>query len=167
MEKKADVIIGIYPDASRSGIAMLAQCRKKFKAASLRFWTLINNLKSLESECEKLELTMMVVIDGGWLDDSNWNITRYDTKTSAAAKGRAVGRNHEVGLLIADYCEYYNIPYEVVRPLKKMWKGKDGKITHKELAAFTSIENTRTNQEERDAALLAWTYAGLPIRVRL
>lgn len=42
---------------------------------------------------------------------------------------------------------------------------KDGKITHEELAYFTGIMG-RTNTEMRDAALLAWNHAGLPIRVK-
>ena len=45
-----------------------------------------------------------------------------------------------------------------------MWQGKDGKITQQEIASFTGITG-RNNQEERDAALLAWVYAGLPIKI--
>ena len=44
-------------------------------------------------------------------------------------------------------------------------KGKDRKITAEELKAFTGVTG-RTNQEGRDAALLAWEYAGLPIKMR-
>jgi hypothetical protein len=53
-----------------------------------------------------------------------------------------------------------------------MWKGRDGKITHEELqhlAIITDKTNhitNKTNQEARDAALLAWEYAGLPIRIK-
>jgi hypothetical protein len=46
-----------------------------------------------------------------------------------------------------------------------MWHGRDGKITQEEIAAFTGIDG-RHNQEERDAALLAWIYAGLPIKAK-
>jgi hypothetical protein len=52
-----------------------------------------------------------------------------------------------------------------MKPLKKNWKGKDGKITHKELALFTGLTG-RTNQEARDAGLIAWIFAGLPIRIQ-
>ncbi|MDR1339587.1 MAG: hypothetical protein LBK58_06010 [Prevotellaceae bacterium] len=38
-------------------------------------------------------------------------------------------------------------------------------ITHKELAAFTGITG-RNNQEERDAALIAWVWAGLEVKVK-
>jgi hypothetical protein len=53
---------------------------------------------------------------------------------------------------------------EEVKPLKKCWKGRDGKITHEELARFTGLMG-HTNQDGRDAALLAWVRAGLPIRL--
>ena len=49
-------------------------------------------------------------------------------------------------------------------PLRKIWKGKDGKITDEEIKAFMPIIE-RTNQEERDAALLAWNEAGFPMKI--
>jgi hypothetical protein len=60
------------------------------------------------------------------------------------------------------------MPHEEIKPLNlrikghNIWNGKDGKITHEELAAFTGLKG-RTNQEERDAALIAWNYAGFPL----
>lgn len=50
-------------------------------------------------------------------------------------------------------------------PLFKCWKGKDRKITDEEIKCFMPIKG-RTNQESRDAALLAWVFSGLPIRVK-
>lgn len=105
----------------------------------------------------------IVIIEAGWLNKSNWHLSRKDTKAVAAAKGNSAGRNHETGRKIAEICQYYNIPHMLVRPLKKMWKGRDGKITREEIAAFTGITG-RNNQEARDALLLAWEYAGLPVR---
>ena len=59
------------------------------------------------------------------------------------------------------------IGYEVIEqaPLRKCWKGRDGKITQIELNYFTGITG-RTNQEARDAALIAWNFAGFPIRIK-
>jgi len=53
---------------------------------------------------------------------------------------------------------------EEIKPLRKYWKGKDGKITPQELQSFTGFKG-RSNQDGRDAALIAWVYAGLPIRI--
>ena len=76
-----------------------------------------------------------------------------------------VGANHETGRKIIEMCEHYGIEVLPHIPLVKCWKGKDRKITHEELASFTGIMG-RTNQDVRDAALLAWTFAGLPIRIK-
>jgi hypothetical protein len=46
-----------------------------------------------------------------------------------------------------------------------VWRGKDRKITQEELAAIVGQELPRTNQEGRDAALLAWVMAGLPLKL--
>ena len=67
-------------------------------------------------------------------------------------------------------CEYWQIPYELIKPLPlkaggvNLWKGKDGKITAGGLA---QQPGGRTNQEARDAALIAWTWAGLPVSTRV
>lgn len=63
-------------------------------------------------------------------------------------------------------CKHYRIEVLPHFPLKKHWKGKEGKITHEELAYFTGIKK-RTNQDARDAALLAWNFAGFPIRMKV
>jgi hypothetical protein len=62
-------------------------------------------------------------------------------------------------------CEHFGLHYELIKPLRKCWHGEYGKITHEELAYFTGITG-RTNQEGRDAALLAWIYAGFPVKVK-
>lgn len=49
---------------------------------------------------------------------------------------------------------------------RSLWSGAGGKITHGELVAATGIALGSSNQEERDAALLAWSAAGLPLRMK-
>jgi len=109
---------------------------------------------------------LLVVVEAGWLIQSNWHLLHKDSKAVAAAKGNSIGRNHETGRKIVEMCKHYGIEVLEHFPLKKQWKGKDGKITHKELASFTGLTGT-TNQDARDAALLAWVFAGLPIRLKL
>ena len=106
----------------------------------------------------------MVVIEAGWLNKSNWHLHRGFSIAKAAEVGRATGRNHQTGILIAEMCDYLGVPYVLRKPLRKVWQGKDGKITAKELSVFTGLRG-RTNQEGRDAALLAWCEAGLPIKI--
>ena len=106
----------------------------------------------------------MVVVEASWLISTNWHTKREDSVRTAARKGKDAGRCHEVGRKIVECARYYGLEVVEKLPLKKIWKGKDGKITDEEIKAFIRIEG-RTNQEERDAALLAWEHAGLPIRI--
>ena len=62
-------------------------------------------------------------------------------------------------------CEAYGMQWQFVKPFRKVWSGRDRKITHEELSAVTGLVYGRTNQEMRDAALIAWVSAGLPVRV--
>jgi hypothetical protein len=106
-----------------------------------------------------------VVVEASWKISTNWHTGRGDSIRTAARKGKDAGRCHEVGRKIVECAQFYGLEVVERLPLKKIWKGKDGKITDAEIKAFMPIQG-RTNQEERDAALLAWDYAGLPIRIR-
>ena len=61
---------------------------------------------------------------------------------------------------------HYGLDVTEMNPLPKKWSGKDGKITKEELESFTG-PLPRCSQDERDAALLAWVHAGLPVSVRV
>jgi hypothetical protein len=100
---------------------------------------------------------------------ANWHYSQKDSKAKVAAKGRSVGMCHATARHLKEYCEWQQSISSVVmmKPLRKCWKGADGKITHEEITQFTKGLPGRTNQEVRDAALLAWTYANLPIRLKL
>lgn len=168
-----DVVIGIDPDVDKSGVAFLECSTRKLEIMSLTFPDLLDYLQWVKQKAETNHQSVRVIIEAGWLNQSNWHLTARDTRAAAAAKGNHAGRNHEVGRKIAEMCDHWRIPYDLVKPLTlrvrgvNIWKGKDGKITHDELAAFTGIMG-RTNQEGRDAALLAWTWAGFPtVRMQL
>ena len=91
----------------------------------------------------------------------------HDAQGHRAEKiAKDVGANHETGRKIVEMCRHYGIKVLEHAPLVKCWKGRDGKITHEELVAFTGLMGGRTNQDARDAALLAWVFANLPIRVK-
>ena len=53
-----------------------------------------------------------------------------------------------------------------MKPLKKCWRGTGGKITQEELEYMTGKLDRRVSQDARDAALMAWWFAGLPIKVK-
>lgn len=160
---KPDRVIGIDPDADKSGVAFLDVAARKLACETSKFCDLVDYLKFLK-DVENEKESYIVIIEGGWLNQGNWHLPASCSKSKAAAQGRSVGMNHQTGILIAEMCAHLHIPFEVVKPLQKIWQGRDRKITHDELAAITGIKR-RTNQEERDAALLAWWYAGFPIRI--
>jgi hypothetical protein len=105
---------------------------------------------------------LKVYVEAGWLNQPNWHLGFRDSKQMVAAKGKSLGRNIQRGMDIIELLQYKGIDVDAVQPLRKIWKGKDRKITQEELARIVG-DIPRTNQEGRDAALLAWVHAGLPI----
>lgn len=160
--KKHQYIIGIDPDVDKSGLAWLNTSTRQLEAVSLPFPELLDHLLHIKAAYRD---NAIVVVEASWLISHNWHTRSGDNRRVSAAKGNNVGRNHEVGRKIVEMCKHYGLEVVEQSPLKKCWQGKDGKITHEELNYFTGITG-RTNSEMRDACLLAWNYAGLPIRVK-
>jgi hypothetical protein len=166
MNNKPDYIIGIDPDVDNSGVATLEVSTRKLQLESLAFPQLLDYLQFVKREKQTAkQQKVVVVVEAGWLLKSNWHLRNKDNIYEASAKGNSNGRNHETGRKIVEMCKHYGLPVELMRPLKKIWKGRGGKITREELAAFTGIKG-QNNQDERDAALIAWAWAGLPIKVK-
>lgn len=161
-----DIIIAIDPDCDKSGMAILDTTDCYLELHSLTFVQVYNYIEQWMVIAYERDNTLAVVIEAGWLNKSNWHLKVGDNKRQAAAKGYAVGRNHEVGRKLFDLCQHLHLEAHLIPPLRKMWRGKDGKITHEELTQFAPINKKRTNQEERDAALIAWNFANLPIRIK-
>lgn len=163
MKNKPEIVIGIDPDVSKSGLACLDVTTKEVQVISNSFPQLLEYLQNIAGNYT-LPGRVVVVVEASWLISTNWHTKREDSVRTAARKGKDAGRCHEVGRKIVECARYYGLEVVEKLPLKKIWKGKDGKITDEEIKAFIRIEG-RTNQEERDAALLAWEHAGLPIRI--
>lgn len=163
---RKEVIIAIDPDVSKSGVCFLDVRSKDMTVNSLTFPDLLDYFIYVKGKALKAGISVKVVVEAGWLNQSNWHLHTKDTKRSASAKGNAVGRNHETGRKIVECAEHYGLEVVQMKPLRKCWKGANGKITHDELVKITGLKSGRTSQDQRDAALLAWVYAGLPIRMR-
>ncbi len=163
--KKYDVVIGIDPDVDKSGIAYMETESRMLEATCLAFAELLDYLREAGEVLTERGKSFVVVVEAGWLNKAHWHIGKGGSAARSALIGNHTGRNHEVGRKIVEMCRHYGIEVVEQPPLRKMWKGRDGKITHEELQHFTGITG-KTNQETRDAALLAWEYAGLPIRIK-
>lgn len=158
--KRYNTVIGIDPDADKSGVALLNVPERKLELSTLAFPALLDYLRTCKYECG----SFVVVVEAGWLEAKSNFHPHHGRRAEKIAKD--VGRNQETGRKIAEMCRYWGIDVVEHHPLRKMWKGPGRKITHAELAYFTGITG-RTNQETRDAALIAWAYAGLPIRMNV
>lgn len=165
--KRYDVYIGIDPDKDMSGFARidLRNGGKRFEVDTLAFPDLMDRLQDEHHAAVTLGYDLLVVVEASWLIQTNWHTLRRDTVALAAAKGHSVGENHMVGRLTVQMAEHMGITVREQIPLKKCWKGKDGKITADEFRTFLECNGLapvgRTNQENRDAGLLALVSAGL------
>lgn len=167
---QTEIFIGIDPDVQKNGVAILNKATKQIDIKELPFFELFEYLVWKAKRMNPANTKLTVVVEGGWLNKSNWHLqaaTRYVRQplNRAAAIGYNTGENHRTGKLIVEMCKFIGVKCQVVQPLQKCWHGKDGKITQAELEYFTGKLSKRTNQDGRDAALLAWVTAGLPVKV--
>lgn len=160
-----DTVIGIDPDVDKNGVAVLDCNTRTLEITTLSFPDLLDYLQYQKRIAETQGRNIIVAVEAGWMNQGNWHLKYRDSRNVAVAKGVHQGRNEQVSRIIGQMCKRYELHYEFIKPLRKFWHGDNGKITHEELAYFTGIKG-RTNQEGRDAALIAWTYAGFPVMVK-
>lgn len=167
-----DIIIGIDPDVDKNGICLLMTGSKSVTLHCFPFPETIEDVRLLHYDTLDIadhktalrNFEMIVIVEAGWLNDkSNF---RNSPGKSGERIAKNVGANHQVGKLILEMCRFYDIPCMEIAPLRKTWKGKDGKITHEEISYFIPDFPKQSNQETRDACLLAWNYANFPIKVK-
>ena len=156
------IVIGIDPDCEASGVAYIENNYATCEV--LAFPQLIDKLLSYKDS------DVRIFIEGGWLISANWHLKKNHNRHQASAIGNSVGRNHETGRKICEMLDHHNVQYFVRKPLLKRWQGQDGKITHKELcevlqSAKIGFDRKRTNQEERDALLLACVLVDFEYRI--
>lgn len=154
------LIVGIDPDVDKNGVAVYDGV--KVVLYSMPFSDIVPFMLSLRDFGE-----VHVFVEGGWLNKGFFHLRKGESSSLAAKKGWGVGRNHQTGMLLVEVLKKAGIDVDIQKPFKKCWKGKDGKITHEELARICPLYGQRSNQEERDAALIAWVCAGKPIKLEL
>lgn len=159
--------IGIDPDVDRNGVAFLDIESRMLDIQCLPFPQTLEYLQQARDYAAENHTPYKVIIEAGWMNKGNWHLNHWDGRIASAAKGVDQGRNEQTSRLLGEMCAHYGIPYEHKRPLPKCWAGKDRKITQEELQQVTGQRIKRTNQEGRDAALLAWDKAGFPMRISM
>ena len=158
-------VIGIDPDVEKNGVAIVEKETKKLECAALTFADTLDYLQWVASRASEVGASVKVYVEAGWMNSSNWHLRREDGKSVVAKKGVSQGRNEQVSRLLGEMCEAYGLDWQWQKPFSKVWRGPNRKITHDELCAVTGLVYGRTNQEMRDAALIAWVAAGLPVRL--
>lgn len=132
------IIIGIDPDLEKSGVAILGQ---SLQLKNLTFPETVELFRTLQDEIKK------VVIEAGWLNrKSNFHGRYGQSKSKGEAIARNVGENHATGKLLVEMAKSLGLAVVEVRPTRTKLKAED----------FNRITGWqgRTNQEQRDAAML-------------
>ena len=164
--RRSGIIVGIDPDVSKSGIAVLDCSKQTFTQVDcLSFAQMVNKFVDLAADMTSESVVTIVMEDSDI--SCNWHTSPRDNKAVAAAKGRSVGMCHATARHLKEVAENFGLEVVGHRPLIKIWHGKDKKISHDEAIQFMRGLPTRTNQEMRDAALLAWSYADIPIWMKV
>lgn len=158
-----DIIIGIDPDVDKSGIAILNLKTKKLKFKTATFRELCDCFNGAVKTYSRDRVK--VIVEASWNTAHNFHLLPTDRPAVAAKKSYHVGRNHQVGMDICQLALLFGLAVYEQEPLRKCWRGPNRKITHEEIVEITGIEARRTNQEERDAILIAWANANLPIYI--
>lgn len=169
-------VVGIDPDVERNGVATLDTTTGKLHLQTLDFAHTLDYIRQLHDLLQAAaEIAnngdqgcgLVVVVEAGWMNHGNYHTQKWHGRQAAASIGRDQGRNEQTSRLIGEMLQHWGIPYVFKKPLAKMWGGHDRKITAPELEALTRQRLGRTNQESRDAALLAWVHASLPLHLDL
>lgn len=167
--KKYEVILGVDPDSKASGLCVLVPKTKEIAVLTLTFPQLLEKFTQYAHE---YVMDIIVIVEASWLKQSkngntaNWHVKPGDNLKVASAKGEGIARNQQVGRLIVEMCKHWSIDVIEKAPLIKSWNGPDRKITQEEIEYFIPGFPSKSNPETRDATLLAWDFAGFPIKVK-
>lgn len=135
------MIIGIDPDLDKSGVAIKEG--KNLRLMNLKFAELRRVFE------ENKALIKLVVIEAGWLNKkANFHGRAGQTKHAGERIAKNVGENHATGKLIAEIAEDYGLIVSLVRPVRSKYNSADFNL-------ITGWQG-RSNQEQRDAAMLVW-----------
>lgn len=158
--------IGIDPDSSKSGVAVVSVYKERddegYDASIYMFTAEFHDLIQFLRQNDAGDC--LVAIEKCWATTANWHLPKACTSNMAAKIGLNTGKCHMVGILLEEYCKKCEVNHVLVEPLRKIWGPyRNNKISHNELMQVLRSMHirykgqNRTNQEERDAALIALT----------
>lgn len=177
--QKKTLLIGIDPDTEASGWACINITDRTIHLETISFLRVLDRLNFFEDLCclderrSEKECAYRFVLEDIWSTAHNWHASPKDNHRVVAKKGYHLGRCAMVGELLRDAIQAKEFPIICQKPLLKHWRGQDGKITHSEILEVCRRHNltlpkskqARTNQEERDALLLAIHHIATPTKL--
>ena len=173
------LLVGIDPDTKASGWAVIDLSNRTVHLETISFFRILDQLDFFASLCRlneyrgEKEYPYRFVVEDIWTVAHNWHVSPRDNRLTISKKGYHIGRCSMVGQLIYEAIGAHFFPRIAQPPLRKVWRGTDGKITHSELLELCEkldlklppSKQKQTNQEERDALLLALHHIATPIKL--
>lgn len=171
------LLVGIDPDTKASGWAVIDLSNRTVHLETLPFMDILALLTEWRREVDDHYLdesySYRFVVEDIWTVAHNWHVSARDNRQTISKKGYHIGRCSMVGQLIYEAIGAHFFPRIAQPPLRKVWRGADGKITHPELLELCEkldlilppSKLKQTNQEERDALLLALHHIATPIKL--
>lgn len=149
------LVIGIDPDVDQSGVASVNKATGARELFTAGFWDVVGFINQFRDHIR------VVVIEAGYLNPkSNFrdreqisDAMKSDNPVAALKSAKRtgekiaekVGRNHQIGKLLVEYCERENIPFMAIQPIGH-------KITSPRLfKQMYGITTKKADQEIRDA----------------
>ena len=175
--KQRTILIGIDPDTKASGWACIDLSDHTVHLETLTFMDILALLTEWRREVDDHYLdeaySYRFVVEDIWKVAHNWHVSPRDNRLTISKKGYHIGRCSMVGQLIYEAIGAHFFPRIAQPPLRKVWRGIDGKISHDELLELCEkhdlilppSKQKQTNQEERDALLLALHHIATPIKL--
>lgn len=175
--KQRTILIGIDPDTKASGWAVIDLSDRTVHLETLPFMDILSLLTEWRREVDDHYLdesySYRFVVEDIWTVAHNWHVSPRDNRQTISKKGYHIGRCSMVGQLIYEAIGAHFFQRIAQPPLRKVWRGADGKITHPELLELCEKHDLilppsklkQTNQEERDALLLAIHHIATPIKL--
>ena len=171
------ILVGIDPDTKASGWAVIDLSDRTVHLETLPFMDILALLTEWRREVDDHYLdesySYRFVVEDIWTVAHNWHVSARDNRQTISKTGYHIGRCSMVGQLIYEAIGAHFFPRIAQPPLRKVWRGADGKITHPELLELCEKHDLilppsklkQTNQEERDALLLALHHIATPIKL--
>jgi len=157
------ILIGIDPDSEKSGVCVYdAKAEKLLSLANMEFYDLLDYI------LENRECTFY--IEAGYMHKSVFHASKKFSSSKNSNIGLRVGYCNMVGVLLVQFCKRHNIKYNAVPPKARVHREKalcmanklaystvgKTKTSHDQFKVITKSNLKKTNQEQRDAAMLVW-----------